>query len=95
MTKPLYTSKGHFLKARNFFSKRNLDAGFEIRFAGTIDISSYKQSEQPGVAGKYLTTHAKNGMAAMTDIATLLHGKFSVGSATASAGYYNCDNTCL
>ena len=95
MKNPRCSLKTVNLRFRNFFSKRNLDAGFEIRFAGTIDISSYKQSEQPGVAGKYLTTHAKNGMAAMTDIATLLHGKFSVGSATASAGYYNCDNTCL
>ena len=48
--------------------------GFEISFVGTMHISSYTQSEQPTVAGKHLTKHAKDGMAAVTYIATLLRG---------------------
>ena len=48
--------------------------GFEISFVGTIDISLYTYSEQPGVAGKHLTRLAKNGMAAVTYIATMLCG---------------------
>ena len=36
-----------------------------------MDISTYTQSEQPRVAGKHLTTLAKNGMAAATHTATI------------------------
>ena len=53
------------------FSKRNIDTGFEISFVGTVDISTYTQSEQPRVAGKHLTILAKNGMAAATHTATI------------------------
>ena len=60
------------LRLRNFFSKRNFDTGLEISFVGTMDISSYTQSEQPTAAEKYLTRLAKNGMVAVTCIATLL-----------------------
>ena len=46
----------------------NFNTGFEVGFVGTMDISFYTQSEQPRVAGL-----AKNGMAVVSYIATLLH----------------------
>ena len=50
----------------NFFPKRNFDTGFQIIFVGTMDISSYTNSGQPRVAGKYLTRLANNGIAIVT-----------------------------
>ena len=50
-----------------------------------MDISSHTKSEQPRVAGKHLTRLAKNGMVAVTYIATLLRGPPSVVSAIAAA----------
>ena len=69
---PRYSPKTSSLRFRNFFSKRNFDIEFEISFVGTMDISLYTQSEQRRVAGKHLTRLAKNSMAAVTYIATLL-----------------------
>ena len=39
--------------------------GFEISSVGIPEISRYTKSEQPRVAGKPLTIHAKNGYAAV------------------------------
>ena len=74
MENPHYSLKMPSLRLCNFFSKRNFDTGFKISFVGTMVISSYTQSEQPRLAGKHLTRLAKNGIAAVTYIATLLHG---------------------
>ena len=49
------------LLLRNFFSKKNFDKGFEISSVGIPEISPYTKSEQPRIAGKHLTRHAKNG----------------------------------
>ena len=62
---------------RNFEKKcenltRNFDTGFEISSVGILDISQYTKYEQPRVAGKHLTRHAKNGYAAVAILATLL-----------------------
>ena len=46
-------------------SKRNFDTGFGISSVGIPKISPYTKSEQPRVAGKHLTRHAKNGYAAV------------------------------
>ena len=62
---PFYTSKGHFSRARNFFSKRNFDMGLRISSVGIPEISPYTNSEQPTVTGKNLTRHVKNGYAAV------------------------------
>ena len=72
MENPRYSLKTSSLRLHNFFSKRNFETEFEISFVGTMDISSYTQSEQPRVAGKHSTRLAKNAMAAVTYIATLL-----------------------
>ena len=69
-----YSLKTPSLRLRKFLSKRNFDTGFEISFVGTMDISPYTQSELPRVSGKHSTKLAKNGMAAVTYIATLLRG---------------------
>ena len=39
--------------------------GLVISSVGIPEISSYTKSEQPRVAGKHLTRHAKNGYAAV------------------------------
>ena len=65
MTKPFYTSKWHFLRARNFFSKRIFDMGLGITSVGISEISPYKKFEQPRIAEKHLTRHAKNGYSAV------------------------------
>ena len=69
---PLYNQKTQTLKLRYYFTKRNFDTESKISFVGTMDISSYTQSEQPRVAGKQQTRLAQNGMAVVTCIATLL-----------------------
>ena len=61
--KPRYTQKWPCLRLRNFISKRNFDTGFEISSVGIPEISPYTKSEQPSIAGKHLTRHAKNGYA--------------------------------
>ena len=65
MTKPFYTPKWPFLSPGNFFSKRNFDMGFGISSVGIPEISPYTKSEQPRIAGKHLTRHAKNGYVAV------------------------------
>ena len=47
------------------FSNRNFVTGFGISSVGIREISPYTKSEQPRVAGKHLTKHAKNGYAAV------------------------------
>ena len=63
--KPRYSRKWLILRLRKFFSKRNLDTGFEISSVGILEISPYTKSEQRRVAGKHSTRHAKNGYAAV------------------------------
>ena len=53
------------MRLGNFFSKVNFDPGFAISPVGILDISPYTKSEQPRVAEKRLTRHAKNGYAAV------------------------------
>ena len=53
--------KWPFLRSRNFFYKRKFDMGLGISSVGIPEISPYAKSEQPRVAGKHLTRHAKNG----------------------------------
>jgi len=81
-----YSLKTLSLRLSNIFLKGISKRGFEKRFLGTMDISSYMQSEQARLAGKHLTRLSKNGIAAVTYIATLLRGppKFLLGSATAA-----------
>ena len=52
-----------------------------------MEISPYTKSEQPRVAGKHLTRHAKISYAAVAILATLVYRTpyFLVGSATAAA----------
>ena len=49
------------LNSHNYFSERNFDTGFEISSVNILNISPYKKSEQPRIAGKNLTRLAKNG----------------------------------
>ena len=63
-----YSLKTKSLILRNFFPKRIFDTGFEIKFVGTMNKSSYTQSEQLRVAGKHLTRLAKIDMAVVTYI---------------------------
>ena len=72
--KPSYTHKWLSLRLGSFFSKRNLDTGFEISSVDIPEISPHTKCEQPRVAGKHLMRLAKNGMAAVTYRATLLRG---------------------
>ena len=44
---------------------------FELSFVGILEISPYTKSEQPRIAGKHLTRHAKNGYSVVANIATL------------------------
>ena len=69
---PLYSPKTQSLRLRKFFSKKKFDTGFEINFVGTMNISSYTQSEQARIAEKYITRLAKNGMVVVMYLATLL-----------------------
>ena len=46
---------------RNFFSKRNFDMVLGISSVGIPEISPHTKSEQPRIAGKFLTRQAKNG----------------------------------
>ena len=61
-----YSLKMAILRPLNIFSKRNFYVGLGISFVGTINLSSYMQSEQPKVAGKHLMRLANNGMAIVT-----------------------------
>jgi len=45
--------------------------GLGISSVGIPEISPYTKSEQPRIAGKHLTRHAKNGYAVVANIATL------------------------
>ena len=45
--------------------------GLGISSVGIPEISPYTKSEQPRIAGKHLTRHAKNGYAVVGNIATL------------------------
>ena len=45
-----------------------------ISSVGIPEISPYTKSEQPKIAGKHLTRHAKNAFAAVAILATLLRG---------------------
>ena len=63
VSKPFYTPKWHFSRPRNFFSKKNFDTGFGINSVGIPGISPYTKSEQPRIAKKNLTRHAKKGYA--------------------------------
>ena len=45
--------------------------GLGISSVGNPEISPYTKSEQPRIAGKHLTRHAKNGYAVVVNIATL------------------------
>jgi len=50
-----YSLKTLSLRLSNIFLKGISKRGFEKRFLGTMDISSYMQSEQARLAGKHLT----------------------------------------
>ena len=63
MTKQFYAQKLQFFRPRNFFSKKNFDTGFGINSVGIPGISPYTKSEQPRIAKKNLTRHAKKGYA--------------------------------
>ena len=58
-----------------------------MSFSGTMNISTYTHSEQPIVAGKYLTKLPKNRITAVAYIANFLRGppKSLVESVTAAA----------
>ena len=45
--------------------------GLGISSVGIPEISPYTKSEQPRIAGKHLTRHAKNSFAVVANIATL------------------------
>ena len=52
--------------------------GFGVSSVSTQEISQYTKSEQPRIAGKHLTRHAKNSYAIVCNIATGLHIFFKV-----------------
>ena len=52
--------KNAVFETSELFSKTKFNSWFGISFVGTMDISSYTQSERPRIAGKYITRLVKN-----------------------------------
>ena len=69
-----------------FFKKMNFNMGFEISLVGIQYISTYMKSDQPRVAGKHSTRHAKKQLRCCGYISNLASRayKFVVGLATAA-----------